>query len=129
MQFRCYTPLNNSTYDIQGADFKLSRLSDRHIYPRNGRTGPGKVSLEPHESKEDFDMSQAKIGHSKLSQEQIDRRVAKLICAGHFLAILTIFGGPKSRGNETFFPSQLFFSILLDMDMKLEKRNGVQIFF
>ena len=74
-------------------------------------------------------MSQAKIGHSKLSQEQIDRRVANLIRAGHFLAILTIFGRPKSRGNETFFPPQLFFSILLDMEMKLEKRNGVQIFF
>ena len=102
---------------------------DRHICPCNGRTGPGKVSLEPHESKEDFDMSQAKIGHSKLSQEQIDRRVANLICAGHFLAILTIFEGPKSRENKTFFPSQLFFSILLDIEMKLEKRNGVQIFF
>ena len=110
---------------IQGADFKLSRLSDRYIYPCNGRTRPGKVSLEPHESKEDFDMSRAKIGHSKLSQEQIDRRVANLIRAAHFLAILTIFEGPKSRGNETFFPSQLFFSILLDMEMTMEKRNGV----
>ena len=62
----------------------MSQLSDRHIYPCNGCTGPGKVSLELHESKEDFDMSQAKIGHSKLSQEQIDRRVANLIRAGHF---------------------------------------------
>ena len=60
---------NNSKSIIQGADFKLSRLSCRHIYPCNGLTGPSKVSLEPHESKEDFDMSQAKIGHSKLSQE------------------------------------------------------------
>ena len=58
---------------IQGQAIKLSRFSDRHIYPCNGRTGPGKVSLEPHEYKEDFDMSQAKIGHSKLSREQIDR--------------------------------------------------------
>ena len=117
------------TSHIQGQAIKLSRFSDRHIYPCNGRTGPGKVSLEPHESKEDFDMSQAKIGHSKLSQEQIDRRVANLIRAGHFLAILTIFEGPKSRENKTFFPSQLFFSILLDIEMKLEKRNGVHIFF
>ena len=37
---------------------------DCHIYPCNGRTGAGKVSLEPHESKEYFDMSQAEIGHS-----------------------------------------------------------------
>ena len=115
--------------EVQGADFKLSRLSCRHIYPCNGRTGPGKVSLEPHESKEDFDMSQAKIGHSKLSLEQIDRREANLICAGHFLAILAIFGWPKSMENKTFFPSQLFFSILLNMEMKLEKRNEVQIIF
>ena len=114
---------------LQGADFKLSRLSCRHIYPCNGRTGPGKVSLEPHESKEDFDTSQAKIGHSKLSLEQIDRREANLICAGHFLAILAIFGWPKSMENKTFFPSQLFFSILLNMEMKLEKRNKVQIIF
>ena len=114
---------------LQGADFKLSRLSCRHIYPCNGRTGPGKVSLEPHEYKEDFDMSQAKIGHSKLSLEQIDRREANLICAGHFLAILAIFGWPKSMENKTFFPSQLFFSILLNMEMKLEKRNEVQIIF
>ena len=37
---------------------------DRHICPCNGRTGPGKVSLEPHDSKEYFDISQAEIGHS-----------------------------------------------------------------
>ena len=74
-------------------------------------------------------MYRAKIGPSKLSQEQTDRRGANLIRAGHFLPILTIFKGTKSRENKTFFPSQLFFSILLDIEMKLEKRNGVQIFF
>ena len=84
--------IKNTIYYLQGQAIKLSRFSDRHIYPCNGRTGPGKVSLEPHEYKEDFDMSQAKIGHSKLSLEQIDRREANLICAGHFLAILAIFG-------------------------------------
>ena len=52
-----------------------------YIYPYNGRTGLSKVSLEPHGSKEDFDISRAMIGHSKLSQEQHDRRGANSICA------------------------------------------------
>ena len=84
---------------LQGADFKLSRSLSYHIYPCNDRTGLGKVSLEPHESKEEFDMSRAKIGHSKLSREQTDRRGAYLIRAGHFLAILSIFGGTKKQGK------------------------------
>ena len=74
-------------------------------------------------------MSQAKIGHSKLSLEQIDRREANLICAGHFLAILAIFGGPKRREDVNFLPSKSLFSSLLNMERKLEKRNGVQIIF
>ena len=115
--------------EIQGADFKLSRALFYHIYPCNGRTGLSKVSLEPHESKEDFDMSRAKIGHSKLSQEQTDRRGAYLIRAGHFLAILSIFGGTKKQGKWNLFSLPTIFLILLNMEVKLGKRNEVQIIF
>ena len=73
------------------------------IYPCNCRNEPSKVPLEAYRSHEDFDVFHVQIGHSKLQQEQFDRKEANSFRAPHFLAILAIFGGPKSRENVNFF--------------------------
>ena len=48
------------------------------------RTGKIEVSLEPHGSHGDFDISHAQIGQSKLQQEQIDYWGVFFFRAGFF---------------------------------------------
>ena len=80
-------------------------------------------------SHKDFDVFHVSIGHSELLLEQFE--IFLKIYPEHnlFLAISAIFGGPKRREDVNFLPSKSLFSSLLNMERKLEKRNGVQIIF
>ena len=46
------------------------------IYPCDGCTRTSKVPLEAYRSHKDFDVFHVQIGHSKLQQEQFDRKEA-----------------------------------------------------
>ena len=89
---------------IQGASGKSVLFLNACIYPCNGRTRLSKVPLETYRSQEDFDVFHVSIGHSELSLEQFEIFL-KIYPERHlFLAILAIFGGPKSREDVNFCP-------------------------
>ena len=46
------------------------------IFPKNGRTGPSKVPIEPYSSHEHFDVFRGSIGHTEPPLERFDRRQA-----------------------------------------------------
>ena len=103
------------------------------IYLCNGRTRLSKVLLETHRSHKDFDVFHVSIGHSELLLEQFEIFLKIYPASQLFLAILAIFGGPKSREDVNFCPpnhySHLYSIWKGNWKKEMECKSSSGIFF